>query len=59
MDSTGPLLKAYRAKHGLSQAQLAERWGVSKRTLQHIEIGARRADDGILIALLKEAVSSA
>ena len=53
MTTTPHLLKAYRASLGLSQSQLAAKWGVSLRTLQDIEQGLRRKNDGVLIALLQ------
>ncbi len=31
------LIKSYRARHGLTQAQCADRWGVPVRTLQNWE----------------------
>jgi transcriptional regulator with XRE-family HTH domain len=33
-----------RAKHGMTQHELAERLGISVRTLQSIEQGVRRGD---------------
>ena len=51
-------LKKVRESAGLSQAQLAEKSGVSKRTLQGYEIGLRNIDGANLetIVTLAEAL---
>jgi DNA-binding XRE family transcriptional regulator len=57
MTQTPELLQTYRARLGLSQSQMAARWGVSLRTYQDIEQGQRRKDDAILIGLLRDLLS--
>lgn len=37
-------LKAHRAAHGLTQKQLADKFGVSRETLARWEIDARKID---------------
>lgn len=51
------LLRAYRERLGLSQSQIAARWGISLRTYQAIEQGQRRGEDPVLIALLTDLLS--
>ena len=51
---TADLLSAYRARLALSQSQMAARWGVPLRTYQKLEQGDRRADDAVLIGLLRD-----
>ncbi len=48
------LLRAYRARHGLSQAGLSERWGVPAMTIRGWEHGKRPAQPAMLVALLTE-----
>ena len=54
MTQTPALLQTYRARLGLSQSQMASRWGVSLRTYQDVEQGRRRQDDAMLIGLLRD-----
>lgn len=51
---TGPLLRQYRARHGLTQKAMAARFAMSLRTYQQIEQGRNRADDPLLAGLLRE-----
>ena len=44
-------LKAYREAHDLTQAQLAERLGVSRVTVARVEVGLRRPPAALLAAL--------
>ena len=50
-------LKKVRESAGLSQAQLAEKSGVSKRTLQGYEIGLRNIDGANLETIVTLAES--
>lgn len=44
-------LKAYRETHDLTQAQLAERLGVSRVTVARVEVGLRKPSAQLLEAL--------
>jgi transcriptional regulator with XRE-family HTH domain len=56
---TGPLLRQYRARLGLTQKAMAARFGMSVRTYQGFEQGYRRGDDALLIGLLRELLAPA
>ena len=55
----GELLKRYRVAAGLTQAQLAERAGLSERAISDLERGARRAPQRATLQLLAEALGLA
>jgi len=55
---TPQLLATYRARIGLSQSEMAERWSMSLRTYQEIEQGRKRSDDPLLIGLLSDLLTS-
>ncbi len=51
--TTGEKLKAWRKKHGLTQAQASEEIGLKLKTLQHIEQGREyHAERLLLLALI-------
>lgn len=51
------LLKAYRARIGVTQKSLAERWGVSLEWVRKAEQGGRVASEGALCDLLRQVAS--
>src|ERR671930_1282686 len=55
----GELLKRYRVAAGLTQAQLAERAGLSERAISDLERGARRVPQRATLQLLAEALGLA
>src|SRR5919202_5569416 len=55
----GELLKRYRVAAGLTQAQLAERAGLSERAMSDLERGARRVPQRATLQLLAEALGLA
>ena len=50
-------LKSLRQVSGLSQSQLAEKSGLSVRTLQHYEQGARNFDHARIDTILKACIA--
>lgn len=57
MDDLPDLIRAYRDRHGLTQAALAARWQVPLQTLQGWEHGRRPAQPGMLACILREALA--
>src|SRR5919204_3610001 len=55
----GELLKRYRLAAGLTQAQLAERAGLSERAISDLERGARRMPQRATLQLLAQALGLA
>lgn len=53
-EALGRRIAAQRKAQGLTQAQLAERLGISQQTLAHYEVGRLRVAVAMLPALAKE-----
>jgi HTH-type transcriptional regulator / antitoxin HipB len=53
-DDLGALIKEYRSRGGLTQAELASRLQVSTRWLSHFENGKATAQIGLVIRALNE-----
>jgi HTH-type transcriptional regulator/antitoxin HipB len=53
-EDIGALLRGYRAEHGLSQTQLAQRLQTSQRWVSEIENGKPTAHLGLVIRALNE-----
>ncbi len=53
-DNLPDLLRAYRARHGLSQDGLSARWDVPAMTIRGWEQGKRPSQPSMIIALIRE-----
>ena len=49
--AVGARIKAYRLSKGMSQVEFADRIGISKSYLNHIEAGRRRVPDPVMDAI--------
>ena len=54
-ESLGGRIKAARARHGLSQSQAANQWGIVLRTLQDWEQG-NRTPKGLALRMLEKII---